>query len=246
LRISLPSDPVASRERFATSRGQPHGNREGPTFLSVSIRRRESRRSSLRRWGAFSPICRIRQGRLISPLLSSCSASGPLPDERLAKIRSGGRCRRSATSINESGSFPIKSRGISFPVLLCDLQLQRRSWDCAPCALREFRLKRLRTPKLDSIPATQSFDDFVNYRVDDVLYVPLSSLCPAEIKVRVLRSDAAYQLGFYHYPDLDQRLSNCLDVRQAALSTAWTGDAGSGVASRECSGHTSGRSPSQQ
>ena len=31
-----------------------------------------------------------------------------------------------------------------------------------------------------------------------------------------------------------------------ALSTAWTGDAGSGVASREYSGHPSGRSPSQQ
>jgi hypothetical protein len=31
-----------------------------------------------------------------------------------------------------------------------------------------------------------------------------------------------------------------------ALSTAWTGDAGSGVASRECSGHPSGRWPSQQ
>jgi hypothetical protein len=31
-----------------------------------------------------------------------------------------------------------------------------------------------------------------------------------------------------------------------ALSIGWTGDAGSGVASRECSGHPSGRSPSQQ
>jgi len=34
--------------------------------------------------------------------------------------------------------------------------------------------------------------------------------------------------------------------RAPTLSTAWTGDAGSGVASRECSGHPSGRSPSQQ
>ena len=42
LRISLPTDPVDSRERFATSRRQPHGNREGPTFLSVSVGRRES------------------------------------------------------------------------------------------------------------------------------------------------------------------------------------------------------------
>src|SRR5262249_29670623 len=37
----------------------------------------------------------------------------------------------------------------------------------------------------------QSFDDFVKYRVDDVLYVPL-------VKVRVLRIDAPYQLGFCH------------------------------------------------
>jgi hypothetical protein len=29
-------------------------------YLSVSIGRRESRPSSSRRWGAFSPICRIR------------------------------------------------------------------------------------------------------------------------------------------------------------------------------------------
>jgi len=53
--LNLPTDPVASRERFATSRRQPHGNREDPTFLSVSIGRRESRPSSLRRWGAFRP-----------------------------------------------------------------------------------------------------------------------------------------------------------------------------------------------
>jgi hypothetical protein len=51
---NLPTDPAASCERFATYR-QPHGNREGPTFLSVSIERRESRPSSWRRWGAFSP-----------------------------------------------------------------------------------------------------------------------------------------------------------------------------------------------
>src|SRR5262249_34932630 len=85
LRISLPTDRVASRERFATSYRQPHENREGRTFHPVSIGRRESRPSSWRRWGAFSPICRIRQGRLVSPLLSSCSPCGPRPDERLAR-----------------------------------------------------------------------------------------------------------------------------------------------------------------
>src|SRR5262249_37840594 len=81
---SLSTDPEANRERLATCR-QPAENREGPTFLSVSIGRRESRPSSSRRWGAFSPICRIRQGRLVSPLLSSCSPCGPRPDERLAR-----------------------------------------------------------------------------------------------------------------------------------------------------------------
>src|SRR5262249_49453946 len=55
LRISLPTDRVASRERFATSYRQPHENREGRTFHPVSIGRRESRPSSWRRWGAFRP-----------------------------------------------------------------------------------------------------------------------------------------------------------------------------------------------
>jgi hypothetical protein len=53
LKVGLSTDPVSSRERFATCR-QPHGNREGPTFLSVSIGRRESR-PLLRR------ICNSRQ-----------------------------------------------------------------------------------------------------------------------------------------------------------------------------------------
>src|SRR5215831_19120126 len=44
---TLSTNPEASRERFATCR-QPDGNREGPTFLSVSIGRRESRPSSSR------------------------------------------------------------------------------------------------------------------------------------------------------------------------------------------------------
>ena len=60
LRISLPTDPEASRERFATSRRQPHENREGRTFHPVSIGRRESYPSCWLCWGAFSLICRIR------------------------------------------------------------------------------------------------------------------------------------------------------------------------------------------
>jgi hypothetical protein len=101
-----------------------------------------------------------------------------------------GRC-----SINRSGSFPIKPRAHFFS------GLKERNDFCATCTsapvlgLRPLRAPRIlpekTPPKLDSIAAIQSFDDFVNYRVDDVLYVPL-------VKVRVLRSDALYQLGFYH------------------------------------------------
>ena len=69
--------------------------------------------------------------------------------------------------------------------------LQRQSGDCAPCALRESWLKRLRNPEALLDPHDQSFDDLINYRVDDVLYVSL-------IKMWVLRSDTIYQLGFYH------------------------------------------------
>ena len=58
-------------------------------------------------------------------------------------------------------------------------------------ALRSLAEKTPKPRSSNSIPAIQSFDDFVNYRVDDVLYVPL-------VKVRVLRSDAPYQVGFYH------------------------------------------------
>jgi hypothetical protein len=45
--------------------------------------------------------------------------------------------------------------------------------------------KRSETPQLDSITAPQSFDDFVQYCGDDLLYVPLK-------KVRVLRGNALY------------------------------------------------------
>src|SRR5262249_42411717 len=56
---SLSTDLEASRERLATC-CQPLGNREGPTCLSVSIERRESRPLCWRRWDVFSPSCRIR------------------------------------------------------------------------------------------------------------------------------------------------------------------------------------------
>jgi hypothetical protein len=45
--------------------------------------------------------------------------------------------------------------------------------------------KRSESPQLNSITAPQSFDDFVQYCGDDLLYVPLK-------KVRVLRGNALY------------------------------------------------------
>ena len=45
------------------------------------------------------------------------------------------------------------------------------------------------TPQFDSISATQGVDHFVQYRVDDLIYVAL-------IKVRVLRRNALYEFGF--------------------------------------------------
>jgi len=51
-RPNLPTDPEASRERFATCH-QPHGNREGPTFHFANIGRTESRPSWRRRRGCF-------------------------------------------------------------------------------------------------------------------------------------------------------------------------------------------------
>ena len=73
---NLASDLESSRERLATC-CQPHGNQEGPTFLSVSIGRRESRPSRWLGWGVFSPSCRIRSGPLVSPVLYSCSSDLP-------------------------------------------------------------------------------------------------------------------------------------------------------------------------
>ena len=47
------------------------------------------------------------------------------------------------------------------------------------------------TPKFDSVSVTQRFDHFVEYRVDDLLYVALE-------KVPVLCGNALYEFGFYH------------------------------------------------
>src|SRR5262249_28094253 len=37
---NLPTDPEANRERFATSRRQPHGNREGPIYSFCKYRKK--------------------------------------------------------------------------------------------------------------------------------------------------------------------------------------------------------------
>jgi len=50
IEANLATDLESSRERLATC-CQPLGNREGPTFLSVSIGRTESRPSCWLGWG---------------------------------------------------------------------------------------------------------------------------------------------------------------------------------------------------
>src|SRR5262249_60229752 len=58
-RANLSSDLESSRERLATC-CRPHGNRDSPTVLPLSIGRRERRPSGWLGWGVFSPCCRIR------------------------------------------------------------------------------------------------------------------------------------------------------------------------------------------
>ena len=53
LRISLPTDPEASRERFATSRRQPHENREGADFSSCKYRKKRKPPIMLALLGCF-------------------------------------------------------------------------------------------------------------------------------------------------------------------------------------------------
>jgi hypothetical protein len=85
-------------------------------------------------------------------------------------------------------SFPVLKNGMAFCATRTSVPVRGLRPLRAPRILAE---KGSETPKLDSIPATQSFDDFVKYGVDDVRYVSL-------VKVRVLRSDAPYQVGFWH------------------------------------------------
>jgi hypothetical protein len=49
--------------------------------------------------------------------------------------------------------------------------------------------KSRETAQLDSISATQSFYNYVQYRIDDLLYVAL-------IEMSILRKNALYQVGF--------------------------------------------------
>jgi len=55
----------------------------------------------------------------------------------------------------------------------------------------ELSRKGSEPPQFDSISTTQSFDHFVQYRVDDFLYVALK-------KVWVLRGNTLYEFRFYH------------------------------------------------
>jgi hypothetical protein len=97
----------------------------------------------------------------------------------------------SLCSINRSGSFPIKPRAHFFSSLeerngfLCDLHFSASPGIATLARYANLGCKGSETPKLDSIPATQSFDDFVKYGVDYVRYVSLK-------KVRVLSGNAPY------------------------------------------------------
>jgi hypothetical protein len=73
---NLPTDPEASRERFATCR-QSHGNREGPTFLSVSVGRREAAHHPGVVGVLFRPSIVFAKGAARLPLLSSCPPCRP-------------------------------------------------------------------------------------------------------------------------------------------------------------------------
>ena len=77
LEANLATDLEASREQFATC-CQPHGNREGPTFLPVSIGRRESRPSCWQCWSFFSPAVVFAKDRSSRLFFLQCH-SGPPP-----------------------------------------------------------------------------------------------------------------------------------------------------------------------
>src|SRR5215469_5769737 len=74
--LSIDLRDEARGERFAIC-CRRHGNREGPVFLSLSIRRKRTRPSSWRRRGDVSPICHIREG---SPALRLLVSSWPSPN----------------------------------------------------------------------------------------------------------------------------------------------------------------------
>jgi hypothetical protein len=95
--------------------------------------------------------------------------------------------------------FPIKPRVHPFSRLeagnsfICDRDGSTSAGIAPLTCSSELNWKRSETPQFNSITATQSIDDFVQYRGDDLLYVPRK-------KVRVLRGNALYEFRFYHGP----------------------------------------------
>jgi hypothetical protein len=101
----------------------------------------------------------------------------------------------SLCSINRSGSFPIKPRAHFFSSLeeghgfLCDRDGNSSARIAASPRCAKLSRKRAETPQLHSIPARQSYNDLVQYRVEDFLDIPL-------VNVGVPRRNAVYQLRF--------------------------------------------------
>ena len=81
--LSIDLRDEARGERFAICCRPHHGNREGLAFLSVSMRRTQTRPSSWRRLDDLSPIRRIRQGPPALHHLSSYLAPLLTPPLRL-------------------------------------------------------------------------------------------------------------------------------------------------------------------
>jgi hypothetical protein len=93
--------------------------------------------------------------------------------------------------------FPIKPLAHLFSTFeegkgsLCDLDGGASARVTPRARSADLGRKHSETSQLNSISATQSFDHFVEYRVNDLLYVALK-------KVRVLRGNALYEFRFYH------------------------------------------------
>ena len=112
---NLPTDPEASRERFATCH-QPDGNREGSTFLSVSTGRRETPHHPGVVGMLFRPsvvFAKDRSSRLFF-LHARHADLFPLRYNRLALARSS-TFESSGTSANDRSIARNVVRSLAFP-----------------------------------------------------------------------------------------------------------------------------------